>query len=552
MAVKKVKKVEQQPVVVDALDKIVAQIKARFPCIYVLTHEEERFVEHLRTRLEKEVDSDINIMEWSSTNGLRADSGSAVEAATCDVNRMLLAIEEEKTRSCIYILRSMGMKMDDAQVLRRMKDIIINYRLVVGDSIIVKMLVIVDATFPFYRNAYMIPPAIEKDVVVFNYPRMTGQEIREYLDEEYDSSIVTMSDDDREQVVRASLMLTRQEIDNAWSLSFINHKTISPKVVHEEKKNILRHSHAIKYYEPSFGLESVGGLERLKEYIKEVGIYWTPAGRALSLPMLSGLLLVGITGTGKTMISKALGSEWGIPVLFFDMGALFSSGVGDSERNAREMTSILDSAAPCIAVFDEMEKAVSGYRSSAQSDAGTTNRVMATILTWMEEHKSSVFVVATCNDIRPMPPELVGRFDERFFVPLPGDVARREIFTIHAAEYAKVTRDVIESQWDIDALVQSSKNRTGRELMMAVKAGVYKAASVGKPLNMPHILSALNEKVPVYEAMKEEMDALKHWVGFGVRPDGKKDGVRARFATIEDEKVIEEDFANVVKFENKE
>lgn len=552
MAVKKSsKKVEQSPVA-DSLDRIMDQINARFPCIYVLTHEEERFIEHLRSRIESEIDSDLNIMEWTSTNGLRADSSSAPDAGTCDVNRMLLSIEEEKRRPCLYILRSMGAKMSDPQVLRRMKDIINNYRIMVGDSIIFRIMVIVDSTFPFYNNSYSIPPAIEKDIVVFNYPRMTSQEIRTYLDGEYDSTLVTMSEDDREQVVRASLMLTRQELDNAWSLSYVKHKNIVPQVVHEEKKNILKHSHAIKYYEPSFGLESVGGLERLKGYIKEIGIYWTPAGRALSLPMLSGLLLVGITGTGKTMISKALGNEWGIPVLFFDMGALFSSGVGDSERNAREMTAILDSAAPCIAVFDEMEKAVSGYRSSAQSDAGTTNRVMATILTWMEEHKSSVFVVATCNDIRPMPPELVGRFDERFFVPLPGDIARREIFTIHSAEYAKVSRDVIEKQWDLDALVDSSKNRTGREIMMAVKAGVYKAASASKPLSAVHILSALNEKVPVYEAMREEMDALKRWVGFGIRPDGKKDGIRARFATIEDEKIVEADFTNIVKFENKE
>lgn len=541
----------------DPMYRLMKMVEARYPCIYVQTHEEMRFVTKLRTAIEAHPKMKFNIMEWTSTYGLRPNSAHKADKKTCDVNHMLNTIDEEKEQSTIYILKSLGVKMKEAQVQRRMKDIISNFSFKLGNRTVIKIMIVVDASLPLVNGAYKIPVSLEKDVVVYDFPLMNAEEVRSYLDDEYLGTRPPKGvkkgewEDQKKQIVQASLSMSQQEIDNSWGLSFVMNKEIKPQVIYQEKKNLLRKSNGIKYYEPKFGLERVGGLERLKGWIKEVGIYWTPEGRSMNLPLLKGVLLVGVTGTGKSMTAKTIGAAWNLPVLFFDMGALFSSGVGDSERNARMAVQILDAAAPCIAVFDELEKSASGYRSSAQSDAGTTNRVIATLLTWMEEHTSEVFVVGTCNDIRLMPPELVGRFDERFFCGHPEAVARKEIFSIHISEMGKIPLETVKKDWKLSSLVKASKDRTGREIEQAVKAGIYKAAVAQEPLQEKHVLSALNEKISIAETMKEEINALYHWVGWGERPDGKKDGIRARFASVEDEKSVETkvEESNVVSFD---
>ncbi|MBY0369079.1 AAA family ATPase, partial [bacterium] len=207
--------------------------------------------------------------------------------------------------------------------------------------------------------------------------------------------------------------------------------------------------------------------------------------------------------------------EWMLPLLRLDMGKVFSGLVGSSENNVRSALSTCEAVAPCILWLDEIEKGLAGTGSSGSSDGGTTSRVFGTLLTWMQEKKSPVFVVATANDISALPPELMrkGRFDEIFFVDLPTEKERREIFQIQLGKYG----------WELpegalDSLAQQSSGYSGGEIEQALVAGCYLAFGEDKALTVEHVRQALGESVPLSQTMRDRIDSLRAWAKHRARP----------------------------------
>ncbi|MCA9710875.1 MAG: AAA family ATPase, partial [Myxococcales bacterium] len=221
-----------------------------------------------------------------------------------------------------------------------------------------------------------------------------------------------------------------------------------------------------------------------------------------------GVLLLGVQGCGKSLTAKAIAATWQFPLLRFDLGKVYGGIVGQSEANIRTALGVAQALAPCVLWIDEIEKGLAGVGSSGETDGGTAARVIGTLLTWLQEKREPVFVVATANRIDMLPPELLrkGRFDEIFFVDLPGRSTREEILRIHLEKKKREPAD-----YDLTTLAECSVGFSGAELEEAVREALYDAFAEGCELHTRHITRALKATYPLSRTMRDEIDGLRAW-----------------------------------------
>lgn len=246
----------------------------------------------------------------------------------------------------------------------------------------------------------------------------------------------------------------------------------------------------------------VGGFQRLKQWLEQRRAAFLQQARGLDMPR--GILLLGIQGGGKSLAAKASAGIWGIPLLRFDVAALYNKYHGETERNLRESLKAAETMAPCVLWIDEIEKAL----GDADSDGGTSKRVLGTLLTWMAEKTRPVFLVATANDIQSLPPELVrkGRFDEVFFVDLPDLATRRQIFEIHLRK-----REHDPLYFSLVELARACEGFSGAEIEQVVVAGLYAAHAQQSPLDDQHLREAIEQTRPLSVLMAEKIAGLREW-----------------------------------------
>jgi SpoVK/Ycf46/Vps4 family AAA+-type ATPase len=216
------------------------------------------------------------------------------------------------------------------------------------------------------------------------------------------------------------------------------------------------------------------------------------------------VLLLGVQGAGKSLAARAVAGSWRLPLLRLDFGALYNKFHGETERNLREALETAAQMAPCLLWMDEIEKGV----ATGDSDGGVSRRVLGTLLTWMAERKDRVFMIATANDIESLPPELLrkGRFDEIFFVDLPGPANRAEIFRIHLAK-----RSHPVEKFDLTALAAAAERFSGAEIEQAIMAGAYAAHAEGKTLETRHVLQEIAATRPLAVVRREKVAELREW-----------------------------------------
>lgn len=250
----------------------------------------------------------------------------------------------------------------------------------------------------------------------------------------------------------------------------------------------------------------VGGLYGLKEWLRQREHAFTgnKALKAHKLESPKGVLLLGVQGGGKSLSAKAVAGLWGLPLLRLDFGQLYNKYLGETERNLRNTLQLADLMSPCVLWVDEIEKGISTDRI----DEGVSQRVLSTLLTWMSERAAAVFVVATANDIERLPAELMrkGRFDEIFFVDLPDQNVREEIFLIHLGK-----RNLAPENFDLPLLGAASEGFSGAEIEQAVVAGLYRAAAQNRMLDNEHLLEELAGTFPLSVTMAEKLQALRAW-----------------------------------------
>jgi len=313
-----------------------------------------------------------------------------------------------------------------------------------------------------------------------------------------------------EQLINAASGLTLTEAQTAFSKSLVAHHDWDIATILEEKKQIISKSGMLEYFDKPISMKDVGGLKKLTGWIGERKTTFSEEAETYGLKKPRGLLTIGMPGCGKSLVCKAISSEWGMPLLRLDFGRLFGSLVGDSEKNAREAIKLAEAVAPSILWIDEIEKAIGGSSAGGSNrDGGTTSRVISTFLTWMQEKTSPVFVVATANDHQSIPPEFLraGRFDEIFFVDLPNRDEREEIF-----EVLLRLRNIDYSNFNIPILAEKSENYSGAE----IEKGIDKAMLVGfmdgkRKIDTDDIAIALTQFKTLFEMRRGDFDELREW-----------------------------------------
>lgn len=254
------------------------------------------------------------------------------------------------------------------------------------------------------------------------------------------------------------------------------------------------------------GFDQVGGLGHLKRWLELRRAAFTGEGTDFEVDTPKGLLLLGVQGSGKSLAAKAVAGSWHVPLMRLDFGNLYSKWLGESEHNLRDALRQAEAMAPCVLWIDEIEKGVAN--DGGDNDGGVSRRILGTLLTWMSERKSKVFMVATANDVSRLPPELLrkGRFDEIFFVDLPRQEVRRDIFAIHLGR-----RKLDPRNFDLPKLAQASHGYSGSEIEQVVIDAMYRALGDGETPGTQHILRELAQTKPLSVVMAEKMAALRAW-----------------------------------------
>ena len=399
-------------------------------------------------------------------------------------------------------------------------------------------------TIVFLSSNYDIPADLDKYIHFVDWPLpektdienklkdlLTRASKRKDLVEKFQ---VEYSNEDFELIVNSFRGLTLSECEQICAYCMIKYPKLMPDVISIQKKEIIRKSGLLEWISSDIDMESIGGLENLKQWLSKRKDAFSQDAIDYGLPSNpKGLMLVGIQGAGKSLFAKGISSFWNFPLIRLDMGKVFSGIVGSSEQNMRQVFKVVESVAPCILWCDEIDKGMSGGRSSGSTDGGTTARVLGSWLTWMQDRESPVFVVATANDVSHLPPELLrkGRFDEIFFVDLPSEYERKKIFEIHLA---KRNRDVLK--FDMEMLAKSSSNFTGAEIESSIEAAMYEAFSDNKrDILTKDILLSLKNTVPISVTMKEQIDYLRRWASERARNASNSDILYSRPVYDEDD-----------------
>ena len=423
--------------------KLTNYIRAGYPGIYLVSNEESRVEAELKA-IAKALK--YSLYAWSATEGL-TDTQDGSSRAAQDPLEAIQAIGELPDNSLI-LLRDLHMFLQDNNpvLVRALKD-----ALTVGKTK-GKVLIVLGCR-------QVLPPELEREFVLMDFSLPDRDTLGTVLDQICQSAkLKPPKDDPREQILDAASGLTCAEAENAFALSIVENKAVTALNVAQEKAQTVRKNGLLELVEVREGLADIGGLDCLKDWLVKRRDAFSKRAQQYGLPSPKGLLIVGIPGTGKSLTAKATASVFGRPLLKLDAGKLYGSLVGQSEQNLRTVIQTAEAIAPCVLWVDEIEKGLAGSKSSGSTDGGTSARVLGSLLSWLQEKRSPVFVVATANDVTQLPPELLrkGRLDEMFWVDLPNQQERETIWGIQILRYGRKP-----DQYDIKALATASEGMTG-------------------------------------------------------------------------------------------
>lgn len=481
------------------LTELDLNIRAKAGIILIPTHEEERALNDILTFA---ANTAREMITWDICDGFSLARGKTVPSGGRDPLAALEQIDKHPgDRPTLFILKDFDAFWTNPTVRRKMRNLSHTLRQTR------KTVLILTATDE-------MPEDLRDGLIRIPFDLPTADQLNDVIDQIglQPGTTLKLTRDGRERLIRASLGLTAAQAQHAYAKAIAKSGCLSDNdiiAVSEEKKTILREVEALEYTDANESIDNVGGLEVLKDWLNLREKAFHSDAVAYGLPAPKGIALIGIPGTGKSLTAKMIGHLWQMPLLRLDVGALFGSLVGESEGRVRRALKIAELIAPCILWIDELEKAL----AHGGSDSGTSARVFGSILTWMQEKKAPVFIVATANDIASLPPELLrrGRFDEIFFLDLPNRRERREIFAVHIEK-----RQRLPEAYDLDLLADASGGFVGSELEQAVIDAMYTGFNDnGREFTTEDILAALKRQVPISVSQREAIANLRAWLKEG-------------------------------------
>ncbi|RLC88985.1 MAG: hypothetical protein DRJ03_00045 [Chloroflexi bacterium] len=377
-------------------------------------------------------------------------------------------------------------------------------------------------TIVFVGPDFNIPKALLHDITQIDFSLPDNEQIGERI--KFVCSDVTKADGTKfkpnkaiiPQIVDACRGMTSQQTVDRVALALRKHKDLDSDAVRtiiREKAGVIRASGLLTYIEPpKGGLANVGGYDALKEHVLLDQPCFTQDARDFGIEFPRGLMLVGIPGCGKTLLSLAIASELGLPLVAMDVGNLMDKFVGESESNMREAIKMLESISPCVLQLDEIEK---GFGGAGDMDGGASRRVFGTFIKWLNDRQSPVYAVATANQVQSLPPEFCrkGRFDEIYGLDLPNTVERQEIFCIHLSK-----RDREPGSFDLKGLAKATGGYTGADIEQIIKLGLKIAFAAGKQLGQEYLDQAVPEIIPLSKTEAQRIADTKQWCDRHAKP----------------------------------
>jgi SpoVK/Ycf46/Vps4 family AAA+-type ATPase len=477
-------------------------LKSSTPLVVIETRDESGMLAMLQNMsLSRSKDDYLPLFRWTITDGLqRLDitlEPQLHNAKPTEVLRHIRAV----IKPGVYVLLDFHPYLQDPVNVRLLKDICLRYAEVPRQLVLVSHQIEIPDDLRGYSAHFemALPTEKEREAIVRRAAQQWTSDnpgSRVSIDPKAYRLLIRnlagLTDADTERLARNAI----------WSDGAIS-KSDLPAVM-QAKYELLNSGGILRFEYDTAKFADVGGLQNLKKWLlqRKAPFLSTPGAPHLDAP--KGVLLIGVQGCGKSLAAKASAGVFGVPLLRLDFGALYNKYHGETERNLRETLQTADVMAPCVLWIDEIEKGIAGR----DSETGTSQRVLATFLTWLAEKRNRVFVVATANDISALPPELVrkGRFDEIFFVDLPSMPVRAEIAGIHLAN-----RGQLRERFDLKQLAEATEGFSGAEIEQAIVSALYEAHTEKEPLATAHVLAAVRATRPLSVVLAENIATLRQW-----------------------------------------
>ncbi len=482
-------------------EKLELLFRARHPCISISTFEEDYALDLVKTAAQEE---GRGLWVWSINrgirNGFRDDDLPVADTEHPAAALYYLGVNENNS---ICVTLDLAEHLKEPRTLRILRELVDLFRQGGGHLIMIDHRDEVPPVVASYATPLDIsfPDERELEALLLDTLRKYNKENPIHID-------ITRTA--LRTIIRNLRGLTRRQAeqiildtvseDHSFNSSDIN-------TVLARKRQLIHSGALLEYIETPVDLNEIGGLRRLKGWLKQRQDSLTDEALAFGIDSPRGVLMLGVQGAGKSLCAKAIATAWQRPLLRLDPSGLYDKYIGESERRLRDALRQAEMMAPIILWIDEIEK---GFASAASrsTDGGLSQRMFGSLLTWMQEHTAPVFLVATANDIEALPPELLrkGRFDEIFFVDLPSLETRKDIFAIHLKK-----RHREPSRFDLPALAQASEGYSGAEIEQAIISALHNIYTQKTELETRHILDALKASPPLSVTMAERVDALRKW-----------------------------------------
>ncbi len=443
----------------------------------------------------------LSLFTWSITDGLQRAgfAGEAFAESNSQEPEAALRLIKADPQASLYVMCDLHPFLaDNPKLVRLLKEV------AMVDAAHAPTLVLVS-------HACKLPPEVQRYAARFNLALPSEDELLAIVREE----AARWSERNRNRRVRTDNRTLQQVVKNLRGMSHAEARLLARNLICDDgaitqedlpelnkaKFELLDLDGVLSYEHDTARFADVGGLANLKRWLGERQRMFF-AGEGVDIP--KGMLLVGVQGSGKSLAAKAVAGLWGLPLLRLDFGCLYNKFFGETERNLREALALAEQMSPCVLWVDEIEKGL----ASGDQDGGVSQRVLGTLLTWMAERKSSVFMVATANVIDRLPPELVrkGRFDELFFVDLPEPEIRAEIFRIHLQR-----RELEPSAFDLTQLAAASDGFSGAEIEQVVVSALYAAQAQQQSVDNGTLLRGIQATSPLSVIMAERLAELRAW-----------------------------------------
>ena len=476
-------------------------IRSRTPLIWIRSKEEERlsnFLESTCRRLNR------RMINWDCVNGIKGSLNDERKFTNNPLGILNWLKEQNNAPATILILKDFHKFYDDPSISRTIKELAFSLK---------------ETSHNLIFSSYIFPSSDEFNdlMTIIDLPLPDQKELKNLIKNIGNKTESSLDEGTLNDLVMASSGLSEIRVRQVAARALTQRGKISRddiKDIIEEKKQVIARSEVLEFFESKSNQNDIGGLKILKDWLRQRHQAFSNDAREYGLPLPKGVMLVGPQGTGKSLTAKSIAQSWSMPLLRLDVGRLFSGLVGSSEARTRETIARAEAMSPCILWIDEIDK---GFGGDARSDGGTSQRVLASLLTWMAEKESSVFVIATANAIDKLPPELLrkGRFDEIFFLDLPNSDERLSILELHLKKRRP------NYNFPLSTIVDRTSGFSGAELEQAVIEAMHYSFSDKREITEKDLIKAVSELVPLSRTAKEQLELLKNWSSSG----------RARFAS---------------------